>query len=214
MIDCANVRIREALPEYIHGQLDIRQRLLVQAHLAGCDACSAELAVLERCRAVMAATPAVDTARILAALPAPRSGHGRLDPSQLPASAATLHIGGGRPALWQRRAWRAAAAVLLMVGAAGVLVMRGGQWPTSERAFRGGSVAAGGASGAGDSSLLASSDVGQAPRAPLSLGGGLSDLSDAALSALLNEVDDVEALPLEEPAPVATFMVTDLSGAD
>ena len=46
MSDCANVEIRELLPEYLHDRLGAPQRALVEAHLSDCEDCSAELGTL------------------------------------------------------------------------------------------------------------------------------------------------------------------------
>jgi hypothetical protein len=247
MIDCSNVRMRESLPEYMHGLLDLRERLVVQAHLAGCGACTAELAVLERCRTVMSNVPAVDTGRIVAALPSPPAS-GRQATSAARPTATTLELpltprrlatgrlaekrGPGLPGEqpgrrqhgWLHTAWRVAAVALLVVGSLSVIVGQRGHWavvdgmlgarPTNDAS----SVNGGDDSGPrpSDSAMLAAA-AGRSgnPRfgSTLSLAGGLSDLSDAALAALLGEVDAVEALPLVEPPPVNAFVVADQSGA-
>ncbi|MHB1222452.1 MAG: zf-HC2 domain-containing protein [Gemmatimonadaceae bacterium] len=245
MIDCTNVRMREALPEYMHGLLDLRERLLVQAHLAGCGACSAELAVLERCRSAMSAVPVMDTRRVVAALPAPparrrRSAAARRPPAirELPlpprpitaARRAATARPGGRRLGWMGAAWRAAAVALLMVGSLAVIVGQRGHWTVAEGMIGARSGNAAGPAGSGsagqrasDSVMLAASaaregvDGGQLDTsrdAPvLSLAGGLSELSDAALVALLGEVDAMEALPMVEPPPVSAFVVAGQSGA-
>ncbi len=68
MNDCLNVEVREALPELVHGMLPEPERDRVQEHVADCDDCAAELAII---RAVRAATPVVniDVIRIASAIP-------------------------------------------------------------------------------------------------------------------------------------------------
>jgi len=72
MSDCSNVEIREALPELLHGRLDAVQATKVREHVARCAECAAELELLERVQRLYAATPPVNTAAIVAALPRPR----------------------------------------------------------------------------------------------------------------------------------------------
>ena len=68
MNDCADVEVREALPELVHGMLREAERDRVREHVAGCDDCAAELAII---RAVLATVPsvAVDVTGITAAIP-------------------------------------------------------------------------------------------------------------------------------------------------
>ena len=73
MRDCENVDIRDLLPEHAGGLLAGAERARVEAHLATCEACRAELALL---RALRASRPtprvtAADVSRIVAALPKP-----------------------------------------------------------------------------------------------------------------------------------------------
>ncbi|HEV8363931.1 MAG TPA: zf-HC2 domain-containing protein [Gemmatimonadaceae bacterium] len=73
MSDCSNIEIREALPELLHGRLDAIQAAKVREHVARCAECAAELELLERVQRLYSATPAVNTAAIVAALPRPRT---------------------------------------------------------------------------------------------------------------------------------------------
>jgi anti-sigma factor RsiW len=73
MSDCSNIEIREALPELLHGRLDAIQAAKVREHVARCAECAAELELLERVQRLYAATPAVNTAAIVAALPRQRT---------------------------------------------------------------------------------------------------------------------------------------------
>lgn len=73
MSDCPNVEMREALPELLHGRLDVVQATRVREHLAACAECAAELELLERVRGAYATAPEIDTAAIVRALPAPRA---------------------------------------------------------------------------------------------------------------------------------------------
>jgi predicted anti-sigma-YlaC factor YlaD len=75
MSDCPNVEMREALPELLHGRLAAAQVAKVREHLAACAECVAELELLERVRRAYATAPAIDTAAIVRALPAPARTH-------------------------------------------------------------------------------------------------------------------------------------------
>ncbi len=227
MNDCAVVWVRECLPDYLHGTLNQRERLLVQAHLTLCDECSAELAMLESCRTIMVAAPTIDVARVVAMLPVPPTHEyspGRLDRGPSAAKAIPIRSSGhsGWSGAGRATGWRIAAAALLMVGTVGVLFTRGGHWPAAEPVVSPGSYMASSNRGAADpasrtsDSLLADqtglgSTVG---RPTFSLSGGISDLSDDALNALLLEVDGVEALPLIDPPMVGAFSVTEQAGAE
>ena len=61
MTDCPNVEIRELLPEYLSGTLSAHRRSEVETHLAGCEDCAEELALLRLVREAYAeATPMVN----------------------------------------------------------------------------------------------------------------------------------------------------------
>src|SRR5262245_46611783 len=96
MSDCRNGEMRDRLPEVVHGRLADDALAEIRAHVAGCDACAAELRLIESTRAMLLlATPRVDTARIVAAVPAfgaraPR----RLDWRYAAAAALVLAAGG------------------------------------------------------------------------------------------------------------------------
>ncbi len=102
MRDCPNARMRDLLPELLHGGLSESVRAEVQAHVDRCADCRAELALLRRVRDAIAA-PLMDTSHIVASVPPYRA-----------------------PSAFRRatRSWplRAAAAVVLLAG--GALVAR------------------------------------------------------------------------------------------
>jgi hypothetical protein len=71
--DCPDAEIRDLLCNAVHETLAKHDHERVHAHIAGCADCTAELALLHRARAVLArGTPAIDAARIAAAIPAPQ----------------------------------------------------------------------------------------------------------------------------------------------
>ena len=159
MRDCPNVEMRERLPELMHGVLRADIAAEVRAHVAQCQDCRAELAMLERVRTALATpTTPVDTTRIVAKLPRYQ-----------------------RPSVWTRAVrspqLRAAAAVLLMVGSYVVVRQtRDGVTPPDTTV----AVAAAGA-------------------AELSIGDTFQDLSDADLSAMLDEIAKLEPVTPDAP---------------
>jgi predicted anti-sigma-YlaC factor YlaD len=104
MGDCANVKIRDLLPELLHDRLSAAERVEVRTHVDQCADCRAELEVLTRARALMTVPGSVSAARIAAAVPPYR-----------------------RRSSWRRMAesplLRVAAVVILFVGS--MVVVRG-----------------------------------------------------------------------------------------
>lgn len=107
MSECTNGEMRDLLPELVSGRLGAEMQLAVEAHVAECEECAEELALLRTLRPVLMRGPVVDTTRIAAAVRA-----------QVPASRA-------REATRRAAPWRIAiaAAALLAVGAAGYAVI-------------------------------------------------------------------------------------------
>ena len=189
MRDCADAAMRDRLPLFVTGRLTDSDSTMVEAHLASCSDCVAEVDLL---RAVgrAYAVPAIDAAVVAAAIPAPRRK---------------------RTAYYQQPMWRVAAAMTLMIaGTAGVLVMR--------RADPGimGSVAVGVDSSVGGGVVSAESTLAMAPTLPagpatISFGGNLSDLTDAQLEALLAQIERIDGAVSAEPE-VMTTSIPDAAG--
>src|SRR6187431_1734445 len=119
MRDCVNVEARDALPDLIHDRLPAAERERVLAHVRACDDCAAELELLRGARgAVVASAPAVDVEAIA------RAVERRLAAPDARLAARTRTARGGPLGDWRLRI--AAALVLMVGGAAGVLVARGG----------------------------------------------------------------------------------------
>jgi anti-sigma factor RsiW len=191
MIDCPNGDVRDALPEYLNDRLDAVRRREVESHLAGCDACRDELSLLQALRGAMRG-PAVDTAAIAAAIA----------PYRAPA-----RRGWGM-------AWRVAAAVVaLAAGGTSLLLMRA-RTPAM-REDVGAYVEA-----APTPPLTTTSPITPAPlsresapaphaeareslptpatRELAMAGGSISDLSDRELSALVENLESLDAVPAAE----------------
>jgi len=73
MFDCANVEMRERLPELVAGTLDATTRARVEEHVAACPECASELETLRLVRAAFARAPKIDASRVVASLPRPRA---------------------------------------------------------------------------------------------------------------------------------------------
>lgn len=190
MTDCSNITLRERLPELLAGSLSREESVVMESHIATCEACRAELGLLESARSVFeSAAPQVDVDRIVAALQRPGAQPGsdgaisladrrRKATRELPPSA--------RRSVWRRRSVQGMAlAAALSIAALGI-------WNSQSAIERGES-----------GSWIASSG--------LSFGGDVSDLSDEALLALLDDLDNLEAAPPAEPDPGFAFF-NDLAG--
>lgn len=180
MTDCPNATVRDRLPDLLHGALDAPSRVAVEAHLAGCADCAGELALLRAARGALARAPEVDVGRIVAALPRPAASGPRL--VQFPSVAERER----REA--QRRGSRwgtlaAAAVVALAVGLSSYV----GRAPAP----------------AAPAPVVAQVDPSAAGAAPADVASLLvvntAGLSDADLAGLLDELDELEAVPAADP---------------
>lgn len=186
MRDCVNEEMRDRLPALVHGTLSSLDEARVRAHVAECAACAAELAVLETARRVLVASgPRIDTAAIVAAVTAP---------------SLTLVRGGASAAPRPRRTWvprryLAAAASLLVVGSLAIPSVR-------EKLL-------GIRTEITPDSLVASAST---DASGLALSGGLGDLSDDDLAALLAELEAVEPTVASEPGTLRTPLVDSPEG--
>ena len=206
MFDCANVEMREVLPELAAGTLDARTRLRVEEHVRGCADCASELETLRAVRSAFAATPTIDTRRIIAALPKP------------PASVGPRSDVGAPVKRWVD--WRVAAALtMITVGGLSLAVtQRRGNDGASVIPFDSATMVTSpdsATTGAIDSSVdvagAGRTDTGNGtPRRPstprvsakaqLSVNGGVSDLDDASLKALLGALDEIDRAPVAPSA--------------
>lgn len=195
MTDCPNVAMRELLPELLHDALPAAERARMEAHLATCGECAAELTLLRSARRAMvgARTPALDTAAIVAALPRPVGRRPQVQP-----------LGARRPERVQVRR----SPTFFRIAAAITFVALGGMSLAVARSYIGGSPTS-----IVDSAVtretalqvappLASADtpVTRSPGAVgLSVHTALGDLNDAELESLMSQLDQLEAAPLAEP---------------
>lgn len=191
MNDCVNAEMRDRLPELLHDRLSANVRAELVAHVDACADCREELELLRALRSVLAPPlPRVDVGSIVSALPKA--------PSQ------TLRPRSRRT--WAD--WRIAAAItVLAVGGSSVALIN--------RTPQVASVPIGAATPTADSPSTpalvqtvrpnTTSDTNQdsEPSGGLGMSGHLADLDDAQLQALINEIENMKAVPITEPEPVS-----------
>ena len=206
MSDCTNLDLRDLLPDLARGALSGPSRVALDAHLATCAACRAELEVVRRAHAVLSAAPPVDTTRIAAAVT--RATALRREATTSVAQARRRRAwGSGAPA---RRAWLAAASVAA-IAAAVLLASNLRRDPASP----------GGAPVVVHIEETATpvprTSVPTGPTTPRTLsrdeivmGGGVSDLADADLESLLQALEDVDTNLDVEPAVLSPVLEGDV----
>lgn len=190
MTECSSIELRERLPDYLAGALSREEVAAVESHLVDCSACAAELALLESARSVFAsAAPQVDVDAIVAALPrlSMRPGNVVSLDSRRREAARTLPPSVRQTARMRRPAIGLALAAAISLAAVGI-------WNSQDMLN--------GDRGGPGSQVVTSG---------LSFGGDVSDLSDEALLALLNDLDNLEAAPPAEPDPDFAYF-NDLAG--
>jgi hypothetical protein len=183
--------MRDRLPDLLHERLDTSARALVAAHVADCVDCRAELTLLREARVALASGMVSVDVTTIARLVVERTRTS--SKATMPGQA------------WMN--WRIAASiVLLAVGAGTFVAIRGGRPTDADR--RSGpvpSVVARAPNG-GTTTPSASQPIAHLPAkaaAPeLTASGGVSELSEVDLRALLNELDRIDAVPSMEPEPV------------
>jgi len=217
MFDCADVEIRELLPDLAAGSLDDSTRARVEHHVASCAECASELETLRLVRSAYAATPRVDVQRIVAALPK--------------ATPLPDRVPGGQP-LKRWIDWRVAAALtMISVGGFSLAVARHQSNETRPRdsaaavasvdtqrarpvktAVRGGSP-----SSIHDTTrpVARSGRAASAPqpKAQFAFAGGTDDMDDASIKVLLGALDEMDRAPVApsaepDPTPVLPVIKT------
>jgi anti-sigma factor RsiW len=200
MTDCPNAEMRDRLPDLLHERLELSARAVVVAHVEECVECRAELALLREARvALSSGMRTVDVTAIARVVI-----NGTRPPSL--AQSSTL-VPTPRPS-WMD--WRIAASVALLVVGAGsyAVIARTHTAPAASTIDRPIAVAVPNESSRAavvtgpvqHSAPVASSAP--VPQAELSAAGGVGDLSESELRSLLNELDQIDAVPSTEPEPV------------
>ncbi|MGH7652519.1 MAG: zf-HC2 domain-containing protein [Gemmatimonadaceae bacterium] len=197
MNKCVEVEIQEMLPDLLHNSLDTSERARVEAHVAACASCKAELDVLRMVQAAAVFAPRIDADRVVGHIPPYRA---IVPVAQAP----------GRSRLVS---WLVAASLLVVVAGGGSLLMI--QQSGSVRG--GGGVAHLDSSKATKSVAINRPDA--APNNPvastagpvhaLALAAGVDDLSDNDLRQLMTDMNNFDALPSAEPEPVISVETGD-----
>lgn len=190
MTECFNTEIKEQLPDLVAETLDADTRVRVEQHVATCSACADELAILRAVRSGAIPVPYINVSRIVRALP----------PAPVPV----------RDELpWYRRASIQMAAAFLLVAGGLIGVRQAGDRVASATKV----AAAPTAVLTGESAVTAlSADAampttqtvqrvapGAAPMAEIALVTGLDEMSTQELTSLLKDVDQLAAVPIDEP---------------
>jgi len=203
MFDCANVEMRELLPELAAGTLDAATSARVEEHVASCAECASELETLRLVRSAFAKSPRVDTSRIVMALPRPVVPARRARAASAPVKR------------WID--WRIAAALTtITVGGLSLAVTRRFRLPPdmsprqSTRAIdsAGGSRTSiiarvpdtGRTADTGGGAASAQVARGTERKAQLSFGGGVGDLDAASIEALMGALDELDRAPMAPSA--------------
>lgn len=188
MNECADREMKELLPDLLHRTLRSEDRARVELHVADCESCREELAVLRAVKSAAVFTPAIDVGSIVRQIPP----YQRIVP--------TVEA----PARIRVTRWLVAAtAALLIVGGGSVVLNR----PVEHA-----SVAAAHDTSTGRSvEPNIGSETPVVPKAiaptaasaahTFALASDVASLSDGDLVQLMNEMDDFDALPTAEPEP-------------
>ena len=194
MNDCPNTEMRDALPDLFRPDMDADERARVEAHVATCAECAAEVALLERVRAEYAGVPArIDANRVAQALPV-RSRRVRWVASPALRMAATLALLIGGATWYAANTGRSGDSAGSPTGQVAVVT---GQGADSVRAGAGRTDAGTTMAGAGRRAAVTPG---------LSLDGSLEDFSDAELQSLLAALDSFEAEVGIEPDAVVPVL--------
>jgi anti-sigma factor RsiW len=218
MTECLNAEMRDALPDYLNGTLDLARTAEVRAHVAACDECAAELELLRIVAASAPGAPAMDVARIASAIPTPtrygfmiHRGGGEAAQSPPPPTVVPIRA---RRGVWSRPSVRIAAGLAIVTaGGLSLLVGRDVLRPESQvgqvKPVAVAVVPAASSVSVPVAPTKAARNVEAQPQqvasaAPvgLSLTGDLQELSDEHIATILNEMDRMDGLPSEEPEAV------------
>lgn len=222
MSECSNADVRDALPDYVAERLASDDRLRVAAHVATCEACDDEMALLRVARAVRPRAVSIDVARIVAALPTARRRDAVSVPSlqlvrDVNAAAAAVDAHGVQGRHTQRASrsnvWRIAA----VIGVAAI-----GGWSVLANQHTGAPVGAGAAPVAVNRSQVVVPDV--AVKETLSVGatavrgtpalslGDLSEYSDDDLQRVLDRLDRWDGASSADPLPALPIVPVSVDG--
>jgi hypothetical protein len=232
--DCSNAAIRDLLPDLLHERLDAGIRAEVDAHVASCTDCREELALLRGMQSMVArATPRMDVAYIMGALPRAASGQrtaavARRRPVwsdwRIAAAVAAIAVGGTSAAVLARGRGNFATELDTVVTAQARAAQVGAGRSTAPVASAPRTLdsASAGAESAAAAKVAApaptptpTQTVATASDAASSVSGASADagsdpsgprlngLSTRQLQTLLGEIDHLQTVPVTDPDPIA-----------
>jgi hypothetical protein len=187
---CSEIDIREMLPDLLHGRLDADARARIEAHIANCEECSEDLAVLGTVKSAAVFIPAIDVDRVVRQIPPYRAivpvvqspARSRAVSWLVATSLAIVVLGGGSLLMVQHKA------TIPQVVARNPLPPKSGTSPPPTRS----------------TGVVASPNgtaTAKQPTHALALATGVDGLSDNNLRQLMNEMGGFDALPTTEPEP-------------
>lgn len=214
MNDCPNAEMRDLLPDLLHERLEVSMRAAVTAHVDTCEDCRAELQLLEGVhRMLTKQTPRVDVSYIVGALPlaakpklARPVQRRRWADWRIAAAVAALAVGGTSVAVLERSNGIMVSNDTMNV----VQVLQSDSTPVSRASVN---VAANttpakhvapvrtespsATKGATTEQVATTANDG------IGVGRSAGNLSQTQLRALLDDIDNMQALPITEPEPVS-----------
>jgi anti-sigma factor RsiW len=195
MTDCPNGEIRDLLPDLVHARLDAGERDRVKAHIAGCQDCTAEVALLERIRASAGRGASVNVERVVSALPRAGRAGSRWTRS------IGLRIAAGLVGLIAAASWFqfTRGDVTPRSGTQVAVIAPETTWTTEKIVLP--VVSESARSVAAKPPVVASRQI--------SLDDDLTDLSDGELRSLLGALDSFEAVTRVEPAALDPIIVSE-----
>jgi hypothetical protein len=209
MIDCPDGDVRDLLPDYLHDRLTPSDRRAVDVHLASCEACRNELALLRDLRGTLRRAPAVDMDAIAAAIPAYRAPAARRVASgwRVAAAVAAIVVGGASVALLHRTAGPANSAPPEMAvvpdpGDAGQPSGTSVAQPAPDDL----------ATGAQSAESIAQA-VEPFERELAVAGGAINELSDGELATLVADLESLDPVPSTEVETGESLTAAALRGA-
>jgi hypothetical protein len=209
MNDCPNAEIRDQLPDLLHDRLDVSMRAAVMAHVDECVDCRSELELLRGVHGMLTAqTPRVDINYVVNALPKRAPQALRVVPRRrawadwrIAAAVTVLAIGSGSFAVLRQSGTTSSVTAPPLVSHAN---------PTPADSTNGIATrsidtvvrVADNAGGSETSPAAAKSADEQTAAAGLATTARLADLNERQLQALLDQIDQLQAVPITDPEPV------------
>ena len=208
MSECKNLEVRDLLPAMARGELKNSERAAVEKHLAKCETCRAELELVRDLASALRSTPPIDTVRLAQAVV-----RGAREQREAPISLDVVRRRRAAP----RRAWLAAASLIVVAGAGALAVVATrdevGQGPAPEVARNDApavSPPTRGQPAQNPGSEPRRTEVRPASGTELVMGGGVSDLADADLESLLGVLEGLDTQIDVEPAVILPVLEGDV----